>query len=180
MKLVNVADHFLSGRWTRYPAKDMPVIGADHHRAAVVQLHDMRQIQLAENMYHRNAGGSKLLLHFLNQFRFRQRLAAGLNVIETGMEPVVDIVLEGHDAACQPQDHQEDRRADAQPEVDFQNNGSHRHRSARPRSVITCAAQLTAGSGRSSSIVSLPSPFVSRVLSLAGAFLISLAEISPS
>ena len=73
MKLVNVADHFLRGRWPRYPAKDMPVNGADHHRAAVVQLHDMRQIRLTENMYHRNAGGSKMMLYLLNQFRFRQR-----------------------------------------------------------------------------------------------------------
>jgi hypothetical protein len=89
------------------------VVLADERGAAVVQLHDMRQIRLAENMDHGYAGGRKALLHGLNQIRLGQGLGADLNVIETGMQPMVDVALEGYYAARQSQDCEEDRRADA-------------------------------------------------------------------
>src|SRR5260370_5890250 len=131
----------------------MAVVRTDQYRASVVQLHGMRQVRLAKNMRRRNSGGSKALLHRLNQFRFRQDLAADLNIIETGMQPAFDIVLEGHDAARQPQDHQENRRTHAQPEMDSQNHGSRCHR-PRPRPIFSDRTAAV-----SSSSVTTPSLF---------------------
>src|SRR5260370_42243661 len=92
MELMNVADDFLRRRRTRGPAENMAVALADEHRAPIVQLHDMRQIRLAKNMDDRHAGGSKALLDRLNQLRLGQDMEADLDVVETGMRPVFDIV----------------------------------------------------------------------------------------
>src|SRR5438876_136923 len=116
---MNVAENLLGRRRPGGVPAQRAIVRIDEDDGPVGHLHRLGEILLAEYLDDGNSRGSELPLNSIDQLLLRQRFGTYIDIPEAGMQPVIDVSFERHDAPGQPQYEQEDRGNQSEPKVDL-------------------------------------------------------------